>query len=368
MTTPRLIAYVACMFSREIMVYELNAQTGDITQIQSMLVNGAALPMALSPDRRYLYAALRSEPYTVASLAIDASTGKLTHLADAPLPESMPYIFVDRSGRYLLGVTSPWHGPRTGRKSVISVSPIAADGVAQASHQVLQTNNKAHCVMATPSNRHVYATSCEEDMIVCRTFDAATGMLSTEAETFGVDAGAGPRHMVFHPGNRFLYLLNETDATIYTFANDERSGRLEKLQISRASPAVPSARSLSASDIHITPNGQFLYAAVRYSNTLAAFKVDVDSGMLTPIATYPTDTEPRGFNIDPLGRYVLVVGRMSDGMTVYAIDAASGALRVVVKRPVGLEPPPQGYTDLAPMRPEERGLRGPNWVEFITVG
>ena len=368
MTNPRLIAYVACMYSAEILVFQLDSQNGDITQIQSMPVNGAALPMALSPDRRHLYVALRTEPYSVVSLAIDASTGKLTLLAAAPVPESMPYISVDRSGRYLIGVTSPWHGPRTGRNSVISVSPITADGVAQASHQVLQTKNKAHCVMATPSNRHVYATSCEEDVIVCRAFDATTGMLSTDTVTFDVDADAGPRHLVFHPSNRFLYLLNETDATIYAFAHDERSGKLKKLQISRVRPPVPSARSLSASDIHITPNGQFLYAAERYSNTLAAFKVNVVTGMLTPIGTYPTENEPRGFNIDPLGRYVLVVGRMSDGMTVYAIDGASGALREVVKRPVGLEPPKQGYIDLPPMRPEERGLRGPNWVEFITVG
>ena len=368
MTSPRLIAYVACMYSAEILVFELNSQNGDIKEIQSMPVGGAVLPMALSPDRRHLYGALRTQPYRVVSLAIDAVTGKLTRLADAPLPESMPYISVDRTGRYLIGVTAPWHGPRVGRKSLISVSPITADGVAQAAHQVLPTWNKAHCVMATPSNRHVYATSCEEDKIVCRAFDGATGMLSTDAEITEVGAGAGPRHMAFHPSNRFMYLLNETDATIYTFAHDQQSGKLEQRQISRVRAPVPGARSLIASDIRVTPNGQFLYAAERYSNTLAAFKIDTVSGMLSPVGSYPTDTQPRGFNIDPLGRFVLVVGRMSDGMTVYAIDQASGELKVVVKRPVGLAPPQQGYIEVPPMRDDERGLRGPNWVEFVSIG
>ena len=363
MTNPSLIAYVACMYSREILVFHLNAEKGDTKQIQGMPVNGAVLPLALSPDQRHLYAALRSEPYCVVSLAIDASTGKLTHLADTPVPESMPYVSVDRSGRYLLGVTSPWHGLKP-RNSLISVSPITPDGVVQAPQQVLPTRQKAHAVMATPSNRHVYATSCDEDVIVCRRFDAATGMLASDAMTFGVDAGAGPRHLVFHPNNRFLYLLNEYDATIYAFAHDERTGNLDKLQISRVRAPEPSARSLRASDIHVTPNGQFLYASERYSNTLAAFKVDAVTGMLTSIGTYPTEQEPRGFNIDPLGRYLLVVGRLSDSMTVYAIDGTSGALTEVGKHPVGLEPPKQGYIEFSPMRPEERGLRGPNWVEL----
>lgn len=368
MTNPRLIAYVACMYSAEILVFELNSQNGEIKELQSMPVGGAALPMALSPDRRFLYAALRTQPYRVVSLAIDAATGKLTRLADAPVPESMPYISVDRTGRYLIGVTSPWHGPREGRKSLISVSPITADGVAQAAQQVLPTWKKAHCVMATPSNRHVYATSCEENKIVCRAFDAATGTLSADAEIIDVDAGSGPRHMAFHPSNRYMYLLNETDGTIYAYAHDQQSGKLEKLQISRVRTPVPGARSLRASDIRVTPNGKFLYAAERYSDTLAAFKVDLLTGMLTPIGSYPTDTEPRGFNIDPLGRYLLVVGRMSDGMTVYAIDQVTGDLNVVVKRTVGREPPQHGYIDVPPMREDERGLRGPNWVEFISIG
>ena len=368
MTNPRLIAYVACMYSAEILVFQLDSKNGEVTQLQSMPVGGAALPMTLSPDRRHLYAALRTKPYRVVSLAIDAASGTLTRLADAPVPESMPYISVDRSGRYLIGVTSPWHGPREGRHSVISVSPITADGVAQAAHQVLPTWKKAHCVMATPSNRHVYATSCEEDKIVCRAFDAATGMLSTDAVITDVHAGSGPRHMVFHPSNRFMYLLNETDGTICAFAHDEQSGKLDKLQVSRVRDPVQGERSLRASDIHVTPNGQFLYAAELYSNTLAAFKVDLLTGMLTPIGSYPADTEPRGFNIDPLGRYVLVVGRMSDGMTVYAIDQVTGDLNVVSKQPVGREPPQHGYIEVPPMRDDERGLRGPNWVEFITVG
>jgi 6-phosphogluconolactonase len=303
-------------------------------------------------------------------LAIDAQSGRLTVLGEAPAAGSMPYLSVDRTGRFLLTVTNPWHGPQ-GLGSQISVSAIvtkAGNGVVQAPHQVLPMRKKAHCVWATPSNRHVYATSCDEDVIVCHAFDAETGRLSEDSATYDVEQGAGPRHMTFHPNGRFLYLLNEYDGSLYAFAHDAQSGRLDRLQICSVWSRPAPGKSVRASDIHVTPDGRFLYAAERCSNTLAAFSIDAASGRLTFIASYPAENEPRGFHMDPTGRYVFVVGRLSDGVTVYAIDAASGALTVVARQPVAPAPPAQGFTDLPPMKPEECGVRGPNWVEFVRLG
>lgn len=372
MTSSTSIAYVACMYTREILVLRFDADSGDLTPIQSMPVNGAVLPMALSPDRRFLYAALRSKPYGVASLAIDSSTGRLSYLADTPIVESMPYLSVDRSGRYLLGVTNAWHGAKP-RDSFISVSPIAANGIVQASHQVLATREKAHCVLTSPANRHVYVSSCDGGVMVCSRFDASSGLLDAGAPAqIDVAADAGPRHFVFHPNNRILYLLNEYDGTICTFTHDAESGRLEKIQTSRTSAPDSKGNSLRAADIHLTPDGAYLYASVRSSNTLAAFKVDVATGMLAPIAIYPTENEPRGFNIDPSGRHLLVAGRQSDTLAVFSIDGKSGALNLVGRHAIGLEAPAlristQRCVDLPPMKPQEYGLRGPNWVEFVSL-
>src|SRR5476651_2482437 len=107
MTNTSTFVYVSNQASREILVFRLDSATGDLTPVQKVLVNGAALPMAVSPDRRYLYVALRTEPYAVASFSIDQLSGKLTHLADTPIPDSLPYISTDRSGRYLLCVSNP---------------------------------------------------------------------------------------------------------------------------------------------------------------------------------------------------------------------------------------------------------------------
>src|SRR5688500_12468506 len=96
--------YVSNAGSKDISVLQLDPATGDLTPVQQVALDvpGQVMPMAVSPDRRFLYAAQRAEPYSVVALAIDGLTGTLTVLGQAPLRESAPYILVDRSGRWLL--------------------------------------------------------------------------------------------------------------------------------------------------------------------------------------------------------------------------------------------------------------------------
>ena len=347
MTNPALIAYVSCMHSREILVFRLDHGTGGLTQIQNVPANGMVMPLALSPDRRYLYAALRSEPYRVSSFSIDASSGKLTHLADAPLPGSMPYISVDRSGRFLFGVSNAPKPPLRPRKSLISVSAIGTEGSVHAPHQVLPTRDKGHAVLPAPSSRHVFVSSCDEDVLLCRRFDAATGMLADDPIVAGVQANAGPRHFIFHPGNQWLYLLNEYDATVYAFKYDADSGELNELQ--RVSLRAPDAagKSLRGADLRLTPDARFLYASERNSNTLVVFRLDAATGILARTGSFSTDKEPRGFNIDPQGRYLLAAGRITDCIISSAIDRESGSLTEVARHAAG---------------------RGPNWIEMVSLG
>jgi 6-phosphogluconolactonase len=99
-----------------------------------------------------------------------------------------------------------------------------------------------------------------------------------------------------------------------------------------------------ASDLHLTPNGRFLYAAERTSSTLAHFRVDAASGKLTYLGSTPTEKQPRGFNIDPTGRFIVVSGEQSDTISSYAIDAETGAPKPIGRYPTG---------------------KGANWVEIV---
>ncbi len=259
----------------------------------------------------------------------------------------MPYISVDCSGRFLLGVSNPWQHPARPRKSLISVSPIGPDGFARPPHQVLRTKDKGHAILPGPSNRHVFVTSCDEDVILCWGFDPTTGMLAADpALAVSVRANAGPRHFIFHPNNQLLYLLTEYDATIYTFKYDADTGALNELQTVNLRAPDASGKSLRAADVRITPDARFLYASERYSDTLVAFKVDPATGTLSRTGSVPTEKEPRAFNIAPPGRYLLAAGRMADSITSYAIDRESGGLTKVAKYAAG---------------------RGPSWVEIISL-
>ena len=100
-----------------------------------------------------------------------------------------------------------------------------------------------------------------------------------------------------------------------------------------------------ASDLHLTPDGKFLYAAERTSNSLGAFSVDGATGKLTYLSSTPTEKQPRGFAIDPKGRFLVAPGEKSETISVYAIDQASGALKLLSKYPTG---------------------KGANWVEIVS--
>ena len=118
-------------------------------------------------------------------------------------------------------------------------------------------------------------------------------------------------------------------------------------QTRRFQPSSRPCRSGSvhwASDLRLTPNGRFLYAAERTSSTLAHFRVDPASGKLTYLGSTPTEKQPRGFNIDPTGRFVVVSGEQSDTISSYAIDAETGALKPIGRYPTG---------------------KGANWVEIV---
>ena len=93
-----------------------------------------------------------------------------------------------------------------------------------------------------------------------------------------------------------------------------------------------------AADIHVSPDGRFLYASERTTSTIAAFRIDLDSGRLEAVASFPTEETPRGFSIDPTGRYLLAAGQTSHHLTVYAIDQESGRLAALKRYSMGQDP------------------------------
>lgn len=328
----------------EIRVLSLHPETGEVETLQTIPMPGKTMPLAISADRRFLHVASRSVPYCVSSFAIGRD-GLLTHLADTALPDSMAYLSIDRSGRYLFGSSTAGFkgGPNT---PVLSVSAIGEDGFVQPAHQVLRTRPKAHCIRATPANDFVLAASCDGDALMRHRFDATTGLLSVEElAPIRFRPGEGPRHFVFHPNRRWLYTLTEPGAFVYAFEFDARDATLRERQIVCAAPpesAVPG----HGADIRITPDGRFLYASERASHTLACFRIEEASGALTHLGNFATEDYPRSFAIDPFGRFLICVGHKSNGLSVHRIARDTGRLTRSETVPMG---------------------RGPNWIEIVRL-
>jgi 6-phosphogluconolactonase len=345
-TPAATVLYVSNAGSKEIQVFAMDRDSGELAPLERVAVPGTgepsptSMPLAVAPGHRFLYAALRSKPYPVSSFAVDPATGRLSHLGTAPLPDSMAYIVTDRSGRFLLSASYPG--------SKLAINPIDEKGVVGAPPtQVLATRPKAHCVVVDASNRYAYCTNLGGDIVMQLRFDAAGGTVSpNEPAEISTRAGAGPRHLAFHPGGRFLYLLNETDATLGAYAIDPGSGTLAALQLVASLPPDFAGKP-SAADLHVTPDGRFLYASERATSTLAAFRIDPAKGTLSFLGRFPTETTPRGFAIEPRGRFLLACGLASNAMTVYAIDPERGGLAEVQRYPLGAMPNWVEIVDLA---------------------
>jgi len=116
------------------------------------------------------------------------------------------------------------------------------------------------------------------------------------------------------------------DASIYVFPWDAKTGTMKKeVQVATSLPKGFDGKPWAA-DIHLTPDGKYLYASERTSSTLAAFKVDAKTGMLTPIDSFATEKQPRAFNIDPTGSYLYAANQGTNNIWAFQIDQASGLL------------------------------------------
>ena len=337
----RVFVYISNGGDGNIEVMKLNPETGDLTMVEKVPAAPNVMHMALSPDHHFLYASVRSEPFSIISYSINSETGRLTQLSKESLPDNMVYISVDNIGRFLLSVSY------TGAKIV--VNPIEANGLVQAKPiQIIPTGPKPHSILVDQSNRFVYVPQLGNDQIKQFLFNASTGTLTpNDPDVVYTKDDSGPRHFVFSPNNKFIYVSNELDGTVYSYEMNNKTGALTEIQrISVFPPSImnneltPDSQdtTIKIADIHITPDGKWLYVSERATNTITAFSVDDNTGNLAYIESYDTEEIPRGFNIDPNGNFVIVAGQKSDHVAVYAINSETGELKLLDRFESGNEP------------------------------
>ncbi len=331
--------YVANADSQDISVLRLDRAAGALTPVATVVAGGMAMPMVVSRDGRFLYVALRSQPFRVLAFAIDGKTGGLQKLGESALADSMANIDLDPTGRWLFAAS---YGG-----SKITVNGVGADGVVGPVHQLIQTAPNAHAIHADASGRFVFATSLGGDQLSSWRFDPATGLLAANDPALVpvAPAGTGPRHFAWDRAGRHAYLLNELDGAVDVFAYDGARGAMRHLQRSSGMPAGFTGKPWAA-DLHLSPDGRFLYTSERTSSTLATFTVDPTTGGITPAGTTPTEKTPRGFALDSTGRFLVSAGQDSHGVSLHPVDPATGLPGTPTRLQVG---------------------KNPNWVEIVDM-
>lgn len=319
-----LLAYVSCADAREIVTFAMDRATGALTRRAGTPVPGPpgtsmSMPLALSPDRRVLHAAVRIAPFPCSSFAIDRATGALRHLGATNLDDAMAYILVDPSGRTLLAASYPG--------AIVTSHAIGADGAVTApAQQVIDTPIRAHAIITDAAGHHAYVPCLGGDVVLQLALDPVSGRM-TQVGRLKTHAGCGPRHMRLSPCGGFAYVLGELDATI-TACTVDPAGRLVAHQAVATLPrgfVVPEGKRIMAADIHLSPDGRFLYASERLAEILSAWRIG-PGGTLSPIGSIATDPMPRGFAIDPAGPFLLCASQTTGAVRGYAIDPATGAL------------------------------------------
>lgn len=318
------VVYVANPLSGLIHVFALSEE--GLTPLQQVQTGGQVQPLVISPDRRWLYAGVRPD-FRVLSYPILAD-GRLGEPASAPLAGSASHTCTDGRGRLFFAASYAFDH--------VSVSPMDEAGRVQAPHQRLDGLMAAHSVtwLAGKEGAQELLVAClKEDVIRRFALNDDDRLAPHPQSDIHTAPGAGPRHLALHPGNGDLYCLNELDGTLNRYQR-EADGRIRPRQSLDMLPAGYQGERWGA-DIHLTPDGRFLYTSERASSLLTLFGVDEKDGALTPLGHFPTESCPRGFAIDHGGRWLIATGQQSRQVALHRIDPGSGQLELIARHPVG---------------------------------
>ncbi|MHA3774537.1 lactonase family protein [Verrucomicrobiota bacterium sgz303538] len=316
--------------SKGIYHYKLDTSSGAVSGGE--LAAEAANPtfLALHPNKRFLYAAIETSGGAVGAFAIQPD-GKLQPLGEQPSRGGGAcHVWVDNTGKNVL-VANYVGGS-------VAALPIKPDGgVREATGFVQHTGSSvdpkrqkephAHSVYTDAQNRFVYACDLGLDKVLIYKLDADTGALSPNEPPFvRVAPGSGPRHIAFHPTDKFAYVINEMLNTVTAFGHDAAAGTFTEIQTVPTLPTGFKGESTTA-EIFVHPNGKFVYGSNRGHDSIVVFSIDQANGKLTLVEHVSTQGKgPRNFAIDPTGQFLIAANQQTDNAVVFRIDGTSGKL------------------------------------------
>lgn len=313
-------AYVSLEDDDKILIFTMDAATGKLTPKGDLAVSGKPAALAISPDRRFLYAGLR-ETLDLTSFSVDQANGGITKIGSAPVQAEPVAMATDRKGNFML---SAYYHQRT-----VGVHRIENGVIVNPAVEWLMTAIGAHSIQTDSTNKFAFVPHIADrgpNQIYQYKFDENTGHLTpNDPAQVKPTERLGPRHFCFHPSLDILYFSDEQACSVTGYRLDTAAGTLTAFQTISTLPQGFSGDN-SCSQIQITSTGKFLYAPNRGHNSIAGFSVDPSSGMLSAAGHAATQAVPRAFSLDPQGKFVYAAGQQTGNLTSYVIDQDTGAL------------------------------------------
>ncbi|GHV14564.1 6-phosphogluconolactonase [Bacteroidia bacterium] len=317
--------------SEGIYVYQFDTVSGYSTYKSKAKITNPSY-LAISKDEKYVYAVSETgdDKASANAFAFDKEKGELSLLNTEPTKGADPcYIIVDSAGKHV--VTANYSG------GSITVFEVKEDGSLATASQYISFTGRGvdpdrqqkphlHCVTYSPDEKYLFANDLGTDKI--HKFDVNPNKQGNYLDAgipaaFKVADGSGPRHLQFHPNGKFAYLINEISGAVIAFDYNSHTGDLIQIQSIQAD----TLNAKGSGDIHITPDGRFLYASNRLKGDgLAIFSINQHNGILTKVGYQETGIHPRNFVITPNGKFLLVASRDNNVIQVFLIDKNTGLL------------------------------------------
>lgn len=326
--------------SKGIYTFRFNQETGTAVALDSVALPNPSY-LVPSEDGKLVYAVSEMNDSTAAlnALSFDRETGKLDLLNSVPTFGEDP-CYVATNGKEVL--TANYSG------GSMSVFPLLKDGKlapadtlfegsATGPDALRQSTPHIHCAIFSPDGKYIFATDFSADRILRFVLHPEDIVPHRSLETTDIEADSGPRHLTFSPDGKFAYLITELSGKVIAFSYND--GNLKQIQ----TIAADTVAARGSADIHLSPDGKYLYASNRLKEDgIAIFAVNPEDGTLAKAGYQHTGIHPRHFNITPNGKFLLAACRDSNVIQVYRRDEHTGLLSdtrqdIVVDKPVCIQ-------------------------------